>query len=180
METRAATREEVFYRSHLSEGPMLFLFLVLTICAWKLTMSYPNSVRYEELFGIILPIPFFALVPTILFFVILHRLKDNRYEIWDDHVRAIKGLLSLQKDDTRIEYLNIRGIEIKRGLYGRIFNIGDLIIVSAAAPGVEVVIDQIKDPSKYRDIILKKMRDAGLYYNANHGDRDFVQKRVSD
>lgn len=168
-------KKEVFYRSVLSEGPMILLFLILAWAAWYLTLIFPSTLRFERLFdSLVLPIPLFALAPVVVFFFVLHRLGDNRYEIWNDHVRAISGLLSFKKDDTRIEYENIRGIEISRNLYGRIFNIGDLIIVSSAISGVEVVIDNVRDPSRYRDMILGAVKSGGFVPSGNHNTRTAI------
>lgn len=173
-------KKVVFYRSILSEIPMICVFCCLSLIAWRLTLDYPGSVRFENIFDLfVVPVPLFALPPFVLLAFILHRVGDNRYEIWEDHVRAVTGILSLEKDDTRIEYVNIRGIEIKRNFYGRIFNIGDVIIVSSAISGVEVVIDNVRDPSKYRDIILKEMHEAGVYPSGHHEKHSEVRASAS-
>ena len=92
----------------------------------------------------------------ILLCLLIHRLYDSKYLIGKDYIRALHGLLSFRKQDIRLEYMDIRGIEINRGLYGRVVNTGIITIGTAMMEKEEMNITDIYNPSFYRDIILKR------------------------
>lgn len=159
------TREITLRRSPLAELPRISLLLVLIVAGTLLSVIYPVTIQtvviplgsYE--FAIVLPL--IGLPLLLLAAYIIHRLWDTKYVIGADYVRSIKGLLSLSKEDMRIEYSTVRGIEIVRPLWQRILNVGTLKIGSAMRVEVEVLIEGIFNPSRYRDIILSRMKHIG-------------------
>jgi hypothetical protein len=136
------------------------LFIVL-ILAFYATIKYPGSIEWLHLFSIggrkaILPIPLYFLAPISLAGLLVNKLYDSKFIIGKDYIRAIHGLLSFSKQDIRLEFMDLRGIEIDRGLYGRIVNTGIMTIGTAMMEQEEIVIANIYNPSYYRDLILKR------------------------
>jgi uncharacterized membrane protein YdbT with pleckstrin-like domain len=151
-------------RSILSQIPLMLLFLVLASIGIYLTIEYPQSVQYFEYSlnntnHIRIAIPLFALLPLMVAVKIAHNLLDSSYTIDKEYVRAIHGICSLKKHDIRLEYSDLRGIEIERNIFARIVNVGDLKIWSLMPTEVELLIAGIRNPSKYRDIILSKKKE---------------------
>lgn len=159
--------EIVFYKSIWSQGPQGLLFLLFMALAVYLTVEYPESIQYHrfkisEGFSINVRIPLFALAPILVLVFIVHSLCDARYIINRDYVRAIHGLWSFRKRDVRLEYQDLRGVEIERSLYGRIVNVGDLKIWSLMPTEVELMLSGVRDPSYYRDIIMSRKKHHPL------------------
>jgi uncharacterized membrane protein YdbT with pleckstrin-like domain len=153
----------VFYRSHLAELPLILLCLALFIAGIYFSFLYPEYIEFIELFTIFgrtayLPIPLFLLVPIILLAYTLHCLYDAKYILGPDYIRATYGLISFKKKDMRLEFIDIRGIEINRGIYGRLVNVGTLHIGTAMKEEEELFIEKVYNPSQYRDIIIRRRK----------------------
>lgn len=166
--------EEISFRpSIVAELPLCLLIVIVFVICVMATINYPRSVEWVELFRIgqnraILPIPLYFLPPIVLAFLLIHRLYDSKYVIGKDYIRALHGLLSFKKQDIRLEYMDIRGIEINRGLYGRVVNTGVLTIGTAMMEKEEMNIKDIYNPSFYRDIILKRRDIVNSKYIMRH------------
>ena len=65
----------------------------------------------------------------------------------------------MRKQDMRIAFQDVRGVEVDRSLYQRIVNVGDMHIGSAMQAGVEVQFLGVRNPSRYRDIILSRRKE---------------------
>lgn len=159
------TESLVFYKSIYAEFPALLLFVVLTCLGIYLTLKYPGSVQIINIAQIgdkllRIGIPGFGLLPFLSFTYLIHITYDNKYIIGPTYVRSISGILSLHKKDLRIEFKDIRSINIERNLYERIVNVGDLQIRSVT--GTEeskVVFFGINDPSFYRDLLIGRIHE---------------------
>ena len=166
----------VFYRSPLAILPAVFLFIICVVIGLYFTVKYPGSIQFVsvgELWGVNLTvgIPLFGIVPLVLIVYVFHYLYDCRYTIGVNSVRSVRGILSIEKSDVRVDYDDMRGIELERGLYGRIFNVGTILVGSSMHSGREIVMDGVRDPSFYRDLILehRRKRAQGLtekFHNA--------------
>ncbi len=159
MDSNSPLSEEIaFSRSVLCLAPAIALFVFLSACAFYFTAVFSWSVQYVGLGWIALPIPLFFLPPFLVFIYIGHRLIDARFVIGQDYVRSVTGLCSVRKRDVQMDLENMRGIEVERGLWGRIVNCGDVLVVSTVSNEVEVRMDGVHDPSRYRDFILERKR----------------------
>lgn len=152
------TEEIVFGRSPLAMLPMVICAILLALVAAYATARFPWSVQMVSVLGVSMKLPLFALVPLILGVLAIRDLYDARYIIGADHVRAIDGIISFRKNDSRVEFEHIRGIEVDRSLWGRLVNVGELRIGTAMAAEVEIIIRGVQNPSLYRDIILTRCK----------------------
>ena len=119
-------QEIVLYRNFLDVGPAVVMLIVLMVAAVVFTIKVPQSVQYVEIFGLSLPVPFFALLPLATYAYILHRMYNNRYTISTDFVESRIGIISFKSADTRINFDDVRGIEVDRTIYQRIFKLLDI------------------------------------------------------
>ena len=154
----------LFYRSVLAELPLIFVTIGLGVLALVLTLRYAESVQVLELLqlgdsSLSIGIPLFGIVPILSAALVIHRLYDRRYVIASDYVRSVSGLLSMRKQDMRIAFQDVRGVEVDRSLYQRIVNVGDMPSGSAMQAGVEVQFLGVRNPSRYRDIILSRRKE---------------------
>lgn len=149
-----------FHRSLLAEGPALLALILFVYAAFYFTGSSPYFIQEIHLGpSIVLPIPLLGLPALLLLFYIIHRRFNFLFIINHDHVCAVHGILSVSLQDVRIEYENIRGVEIDRSLYQRIFNLGDIKVGSAMRADVEVWMPGVRSPDLYRSIIEARMRE---------------------
>lgn len=153
----------VLYRSAFDAGPAGLAGVLLLIASIPLSFAIPASVQYINLgrlfdHALSLPIPLFALPPIVMIVCAIHRLYNCRYVISHDHVLAVAGLLSMSMKDTRIDYENVRGIEIVRSLSQRIFDVGDLKVGSSMQDQIEIEMRGIRQPNKYRELIERRIR----------------------
>ena len=170
-------KELLLFKSPIAEGPLIVAVTAVSILCLDWYYRFPNATQ-----TIIIPlstdstlpvtISLFGIIPLILLAVVAHRLWNFRYVIGQDYVRTIEGLLSISKKDMRLEFHNIRGVEIDRSLYGRIVNIGDLLVGSSMHAEIELQLRGLRDPSFYRDVILHRMRRAEEeFYRKPDGSR---------
>lgn len=89
----------------------------------------------------------------MLLMVLLHKLYDERLVIGPDHVQCTTGTLSFTRKDMRIDFVNIRGIEIDCSLYDRIFNLGNVHIGSSMHEEVEIKFVGLRNPELIRKVI---------------------------
>jgi uncharacterized membrane protein YdbT with pleckstrin-like domain len=95
----------------------------------------------------------FSVISIIFLAALLHQIFDSRYIIGKDYVRGVNGLLSFQERDSRIDFENIREIEIDASLIDRILNIGDVLIMSSVNSEAVVHLNRVYNPWKLRAII---------------------------
>lgn len=152
------------YRSLYGESISIFLFIVTSI----LCIVYSDTSTYlrQDIFQFVinetaytLSLPLIGILPFLILAYTAHRIFDCKYIIADSYIRELSGLASFKKKDKRLEFYNIRGIDIDRSLLNRILNVGDLKIGGSMHDEVEVVFSGIRNPSKYRDIVVERMKD---------------------
>ncbi|MCB0337041.1 MAG: PH domain-containing protein [Bdellovibrionales bacterium] len=149
----------IIYRHPLSEIGYIASFLFLSVLAFYASAQYPWSVQYVS-FGqwLMIPIPFFALVPLVIGAFVVHRLYDCRYVISHDHVRAVSGLLSLSEKDVRVDYENVRGIQVDMSLIQKAFQLGDVYIGSSMHADVEIIMRGVLYPRRIREEIEERIK----------------------
>lgn len=147
----------VFHRSPRSVLPEFLILSLLTLGAAVLTANYPAlSQKVDFILSKSFSLP--ALIPLIYLAYVIHRLRDSRYTVTADRVRATHGRLSFRKQDHEIDIADIRGVEIDRPFLGRLLNYGNLEIGTAAHQGEEIIVEGIFDPSLARDVILGRKK----------------------
>lgn len=148
----------VLYRHHLQELPIAILVVLLAFAAYPLSVYVPISIQHVSVLSLRIPIPLFGLMPLVGIAYIFNRLWNCRYEIHDGYVMAEEGRMSFTLSDIRIDYENVRGIEIDRSIYQRVMRLGDLKVGSSMSADVELVMHGILHPEQYREIIEDRIR----------------------
>jgi hypothetical protein len=107
-------------------------------------------------------LPLFALLPLVLTAALVHRHWDAKYEIGKDYVQATHGLLSLRRNEMRIDLPHICGVEVQQNVWQYLLGIGTIRIGSAMREDIELTIDGIRQPALYRNVITSRMAAAGM------------------
>ncbi len=110
------------------------------------------------LFGMTLEFSVFSLISLFCFIALVQKVLNSKYYIGDSYVRSVHGRLSFQRKDIRIDFVNIKGIEINASLYDRIFNIGTVLIGSSTGGGIYVSFEKVKNPGRIRNLIESQMQ----------------------
>lgn len=82
----------------------------------------------------------------------------THYQITNERVRIIRGLLGKDRDD--IELVRIQDIDLKQGIVGRILGIGDIIIRSADPSMPQAVLSHVKESERVHEILRRAMLRA--------------------
>lgn len=123
----------------LGVGLLLYLFLsdaILTLSSWLI------------FFFLILISIFFIEPECALLYTIYHLKEDN--------VMEVKGILS--KKRTAIPYSSISNITMKKGVIGRIFGYGNVLVNSFSGEN-KIILKGIKHPEKTFKFIEKKIQE---------------------
>lgn len=135
------------------------------VCFWA-TVRFPGSILYFSLPSSMsfyeFPIPFFGIFPLMLISVLCHRHWDAKYSIADVYASGITGLLSFRKNEMRVEFKHLRGMDIEQTILGRFFDVGTLMIGTAMREDVELNMYGIRHPAYYRDIIARAIQEVPL------------------
>lgn len=155
----------VIFRHPLDETPRILLLLLFYAAAIYISIAFPVTVQRIPL-GVIfgkelsIGLPLAAIVPIVMMGSIVHSLYDVRYVLTPDYVMEIEGLLSFNERSVRLHYIHIRGMEIERNIFQKMFNIGNLKLGSAIAQGdSDVVLRGVFDPRRYKDIINERIME---------------------
>jgi hypothetical protein len=96
-------------------------------------------------------------IAMLIICIIFYNLASRKYMIGPKGVEAIIGLFN--KDETRVEFIHIRGVRIRRSIWKRILFYGDILIAtSGTSEGGDVVFRNIAFPLKYKDILKQRMK----------------------
>src|SRR5262249_8934668 len=102
----------------------------------------------------------FALIGAVIFFmrpIFRHfRLKRTVYTLTATNLEVRKGILS--KDSKSIPLRHIDNVEVSETLKERLIGIGDVLIDSAALDS-KMVLENIKNPRKYADLIMDQLQN---------------------
>lgn len=105
-------------------------------------------------------IPFIGVI--IGFFLLLipgyyHvRQKMIRYSLTDNTIEIDRGLIS--RSTQNIPLRRIQDVTVTSTLFQRMMGYGDITIDNASEEGGKVVLDNVDQPRKYADLILREMR----------------------
>ncbi|MEZ4753925.1 MAG: PH domain-containing protein [Bdellovibrionota bacterium] len=148
----------VIYRHFLSLAPMIILFVIASLVAFYYSASDRRFIQEVDIYGVIFSLPLLGLIPLVLAAYIIHGLYNSKYVIRDHCLICVEGLLSFKMQETRVEYEHVRGIEVQRSLYQRLFGLGDIKIGSAMQGDVEIYIRGIINPRYYEKVIEYRLR----------------------
>ncbi len=81
-----------------------------------------------------------------------------RYQITDERVRVVKGLLGKERFD--IELVRIQDVDHKQNLTERALNIGDLYIRSHDPTYPEMTLDNVSNPEEIHEILRRAILKA--------------------
>lgn len=94
---------------------------------------------------------FWLIVPPIIAAV---KRASTVLRVYDDRISLEKGFL--RKEVTDVFVADVRGVEVKQGIWQRMFGIGDILIGTAATGGWEDHVEGLPDAMKVRDLILQQ------------------------
>ena len=122
---------------------------------WKATPSYLYYLGYIIL-GVFL-IPLFGAGLILIIIAILDR-NTKLYTLTNKRVTAKSGIIARQVNEVVIK--DIRNINVKQGIFERLFDLGTIEIASAGTAGVEVQFAGISNPMRVRDRIRQEKDEA--------------------
>ncbi len=96
---------------------------------------------------------FWLIIPPI---VALVRRHSTVLRVYEDRVSLEEGLL--RKEVTDVFITDIRGVEVRQGIWQRMFGLGDILIGTAATEGWEDYVRGLPGAMKIRDLILSQRR----------------------
>jgi hypothetical protein len=89
-----------------------------------------------------------------------------RYQITDERVRVVEGLLGKERYD--IELVRIRDVDHKQSLTERALNIGDVHVHSHDPSHYQVMLNNITDPAEVHEILRRAILKARKRYNLSY------------
>ncbi len=96
----------------------------------------------------------------------------TRYELTSQRLRVVRGILG--KTVEEIELVRVKDTKVKQHMGERMFNIGDITVLSADPSTPELVLNNVKQPLEVRELIRKTVMTEkerhGLYYREDLGD----------
>jgi uncharacterized membrane protein YdbT with pleckstrin-like domain len=96
---------------------------------------------------------FFLIIPPIIALV---KRNSTVLRIYEDRISLQEGFMRNEVTDVFIA--DIRGVEVKQGLWQRMFGLGDVYIGTAAVDGWEDAVSGLPGAMNIRDLILSQRR----------------------
>lgn len=125
--------------------PIVFVAFALVIL---LTALIPG---FMPVIGVI--IGFFLLLIPVYYHI---RQKMIRYSLTDSTIEIDRGLIS--RSTQNIPLRRIQDVTVTSTLFQRMMGYGDITIDNASEEGGKVILDNVDQPRKYADMILREMR----------------------
>jgi uncharacterized membrane protein YdbT with pleckstrin-like domain len=121
---------------------------------WKGNPSY--LYYFGHFLAGVLFLPLFGFGLLFILYALLDR-NTKVYTLTNKRVISKAGIISRQINEVGTK--DIRNINVKQGILGRMFSIGAVEIASAGTAGIEISFVGIKDPMRARDLIRRE-KDA--------------------
>ncbi|MFW6042551.1 MAG: PH domain-containing protein [Chloroflexota bacterium] len=83
---------------------------------------------------------------------------NTRYQITDERVRIIEGVLGKDRQD--IELVRIQDIDQSQSVSERLLNVGDILIHSHDRTQPKVTLNNVKDPQQVHEILRRAVLKA--------------------
>jgi len=100
-----------------------------------------------------LHLPLLWFVPVGFLGTAIFRLYDVRYMIDGDGVVSQSGLINFRKRTVRVRFEDIRSVKTHQDLIGRLFDIGQIEIRTAAASDLEIFLKGVSAPLEIHSMI---------------------------
>lgn len=81
----------------------------------------------------------------------------TRYKLTNQRLIIEQGILTVHSRE--MELFRVRDISVKRNVFERMFNIGDIALTSTDATNPLITLKNIKDSQTVKDIIREAVRD---------------------
>jgi uncharacterized membrane protein YdbT with pleckstrin-like domain len=149
-------------RTWRSEIISVVVFVIMGILAIYLSYLFPWSIIEGELLplwgsnSIRMKLPLFWFLPVITIGMAMYRIYNVRYTITERGVEAEIGVIALHRRLVRVWFEDVRGVQTKQNLLGRVLGFGNLEIGTAATGTVEVVLRGIATPNEVQEMIQRE------------------------
>ena len=156
----------VIRHSFFNQIPLLTVTATLWIAAIALSVYYPlliQEILHLHVGDAIIPLQLslFAIFPLLSLGTLLHRLFNERIILHPGYILFRKGLLSWQETSSRIEYENVREVNIGQNLIQKILGVGNIKVSTVATQiAAEVTMNGIRNPRKLKDEIFRRKHTA--------------------
>ena len=122
---------------------------------WKKPPSYLYYLRHFIIGTLLLPL--YGIGLLLIVYAILDR-NTKIYTITNKRVMSKTGIISRQVHEVGIR--DIRAINVKQSILGRLFGLGTVEVGSAGTAGIEVKFAGIASPVSVRDMIRRQKDEA--------------------
>lgn len=150
------------WRSQLSRLFFLMISFFITLTTHNILMTgtrsgYSSEIGVSPLLDVVIK---YAVIVMIVYSVylalrILYNIFSLKYMIGPKGVQVTEGIIEI--DETRFEYSQIRGIDRSQSFLQRILGYGQVKI--STSNDNDIIFDNIKNPSYYRDVIRERLSD---------------------
>ena len=96
-----------------------------------------------------------ALGPVAVLLEILRRYYNDLYVFGAHRVTHFKGQLSLKSSRPSLKYTDILAVRVKQDIWGRVFNVGNIELDTAATTEVELTMHGVRAPGELANIVHK-------------------------
>ncbi len=129
----------VFRRSYLDCLPWWALFVLTIVVIVIINLSLPLARE---------GVPSEIFLPLVVLAVIVHKKYNVRYALSNRGIGIKIGLISIKLHELQISYNKMRAVEVKRDLFQRIFDLGDLGISTVMIDNPEVMVVGVRRPAE--------------------------------
>jgi uncharacterized membrane protein YdbT with pleckstrin-like domain len=143
-----------------SELRLVLLFLLTSAASVAGSAYLPGSVIAGNLLAgsgwrLELVLPLFWFIPAFFIFLAIFRIYNVRYVLTARGIDAYEWVLGPQRVMS-IRYEDIRSLETEQSIIGRMLDVGDIQIGTAAQSSVEVTFHGIASPGEVLKIIQRE------------------------
>lgn len=143
----------VVYRSKLNfVNHYIAFFFSLAVVVYAI--SYLREIPAFATFSF----RWFALIPVGILLETLRQLFNNVYVVTRGSIMAKEGRWSLNYRSPSIRYSDIRAVTVRQNFWGRILDVGDVVLDTAAQETSEVLLLGVSNPDDLARMI-EEMRD---------------------
>jgi len=143
-----------------SELKLLLLFIVSSIFSVAGSWYFPATVIKGALFTLAgwrveCALPVLWLIPASIIVLATFRIYNVRYVLTSRGIDCYDWVLGPQSVMS-IRYEDIRSIETEQSILGRMFDVGDVLIGTAAQSSVEVIFHGIAAPTDVQQLVQRE------------------------
>lgn len=142
----------VLRSSWRAEIPRLLALAVSALFAIYFTMEDPSS-----FVGIM---PMHSFLPLAILAIIIRKRFNRKYVIAESQVSTITGLISWKYSRIRLEYDQLKAVEIEKTLLGRILNVGNIRMSTFLFDEPEMLFLRLYNPEFFATVIRIKHQIA--------------------